>query len=427
MGLFDFLKFRSPAQVVPTAPASPHELLMHEVEAALGETRGVTRAQRLPADFALRVEHQGVELVLYLSGLLADVQDASPEERRDRIAHFVGTLLQNALPHERSLEAVRDRLALSVRPAMYADASDGNDIQLPSASRPFLPFLSAQLVVDEPGSIAYLHRPQLENWGVPEADLFDLALQNLGRLVPGDLEPYPHPAGPAWQAPGENPYAASLLLRPGWLAAMRGRVEGRPLAIIPERSTLLVAGDARPDLVHWLADKAQREYQASYRNVSPAVYTVDDSGTVVPYRPTRGTDAGNLVHRGHAMLLAQSYAEQQVALERHYARMGIDVYVAQVGVSRRSDGSPCTWCTWADGVACLLPRTDVVIVGGGEAADGTAWHAAVSFDTARSLGGPMWQPGEALSGPERHHATGRVSSGLKTALLLAHRSLDELG
>ncbi len=53
---------------------------------------------------------------------------------------------------------------------------------------------------------------------------------------------------------------------------MRDRVEGSPLAIIPERSTLFVDGDARPGLVRWLADKAQREFEPSTLGISSAVY-----------------------------------------------------------------------------------------------------------------------------------------------------------
>lgn len=126
---------------------------------------------------------------------------------------------------------------------------------------------------------------------------------------------------------------------------------------------LLIAGDAHPDTVARLCESAEREYEAASRRLSPALYTVDDAGRVVPYlRP--GNDAlASRVRLAHVRFAMGEYTAQKEALDKAHEASGEDLFVANLSaLARKKDERPITWCVWAHEVDALLPRADVVAV-----------------------------------------------------------------
>lgn len=417
MGLFDI--FRR-TKAVESPPPDPRELFAREVEQVLAQDDSVRAVVPDPENFAISVKVGEEDYVLYLANAYAETRDLSPEDRRNHIRRLISVVQPLT---EVAWEEARSNLMLTVRACTFGanpEADKGSYL-----GRPFVPFLEATLVLDEPDSMRYLVRSQLERWQVAEEEAFAVAMQNAASAATAPLELYASTHGSAWHVPGEDVYASSRLLLPGWLESMKDRVEGRPLAIIPERSMLFVGGDARPEMVRWLADAAQREHDASNRSISPAVYTVDEAGTVVPYRSTGGDEIANLVRMGHTKLLGQTYEEQKALLEPYYEKIGFDVFVATVSVLRLNDGRPLSWCTWAEGIESLLPKTDVVMVGGSAHEERSTWRASVPFEIAKGIAGALWTTAEVPFGPERFKASGAISPDQKAALLAASRPLDQ--
>lgn len=58
--------------------------------------------------------------------------------------------------------------------------------------------------------------------------------------------------------------------------------------------------------------------------------------------------------------LQETYARQRCALELEHAQNGIDVFVSPFDILRTSDGVEQSYCTWPEGVASSLPRTDCI-------------------------------------------------------------------
>jgi uncharacterized protein YtpQ (UPF0354 family) len=418
MGFLDLFKSR---KSVDEPPSDPRKLFANEVATALEHEWSDCAVQRDDQNFGLLVKHENRDWILNLENLFAETRELSPADRRDRIRRYV-RLVEGPELDQLTWEEARSSLMPAVRGCSYgADAGADGPVMV---RRPFLPFLDAAIVFDEPEAMRYLVRTQLDAWQTSEDEAFAAAMGNAARAAAGSMEPYSTTHGPVWHVPGEDAYAASRLLVPGWLASMSERVEGRPVAVIPERSILFVGGDARPELVRWLAEVGQREHEAGARGISPAVYTTDDRGVVVPYESGGAGAVAHLVHLGHTKLLGQAYEDQKALLDPLHARTGVDVYVASVGVVTHRSGPSLSWCTWGDGIESLLPKTDVVVVGGrSEGAEN--WTATLPFETARAIAGPLWTAGAVPFGPERVKASGAMSQEQKKAFLAASRPLGE--
>ena len=264
----------------PPPPADPKELFAAEVEAFLRTAAGVKKVTRVPGDFAFEVVTSSGSRRAFLENAFTESREMSPDERRAKIAFFfsaVGGDEQNE-----TWETARETFVPVLRGATY-----GMELWMaqPTAAvlrRPFLPHVDILVAMDRTTSMSFVSNGTVERWKVEEREVFEAAAVRVPLLAGAGVELYDETHGPLWIVTSNDTYESSRLLVPGWLASFRGRVEGNPIAIIPERATLMVGGDGRPEMVERLLDKAGREFAASNRRLSPALYTADDSGKVVP-------------------------------------------------------------------------------------------------------------------------------------------------
>ncbi len=374
MGFWDRLFGRKAPAVAPALPAppgntarsvDPREAFFQQVEAVLRADPKVEQVQRLPGSDTLGVTRAGRGVRVFLENVFADTRELPPEARVQVIQRFLGSLWQEGqvLP---SWEEVRRYLRPVLRASTYGLEQLAANPGL--LGRRTLPFLLELVVVDLPESptFYFAERRHLQEWGVDEDTVFSEARANLAGLVQTGVGLYDREPSPIWSVDTGDAYEPSRLLHPGFLASFAGRVDGRPIAIIPERSTLLIAGDANPATVARLCESGEREYVASARRLSPALYTVDDAGHVVPYRRPGGDALAQRVRRGHVALAMAEYAAQKVALDKLHEANGVGLYVTNLGgIDREKDARPITWSVWAQGVSALLPRADLVALNPG--------------------------------------------------------------
>ena len=119
--------------------------------------------------------------------------------------------------------------------------------------------------------MSYVSSAHLAEWGVTIEDALMQAFGNAARLAP----PVSDDDGATFHIDAGDDHESSRLAVPGFLASFRGHVDGEPLAIMPSRSQLWIAGSEDPALVLELTSVASREYEGANRAISPAVYTVD--------------------------------------------------------------------------------------------------------------------------------------------------------
>jgi hypothetical protein len=138
-------------------------------------------------------------------------------------------------------------------------------------------------------------------------------------------------------------------------------VQGDPVALLPNRGVLLVTGSEMPAGLARLIAEGERSTQENPWPLS-AVLLQRVSGRWQPYAPR--PEVAPAAHRLELLSLAGTYADQQDALQKHYEKLGVDLYVAKFDVmTARAPGIARSWCSWAEGVPSLLPKTDVVALG----------------------------------------------------------------
>lgn len=365
--LFGLEKAGSESSSSPPESVSPREYLWREVEAALKAIPTVTEVTRLPDDYGLRFLKNGEVVQMYLDNLFAETREVSPDQRAEQIRRFLAAFTGQS-GGKLSWEEAQEKLLPVVRSATFGlMAPPGESRPRPMVERRTIPFLRELLVLDLPDATMYVQQQHLEEWGVSEEEALESAFANLDLIHDSGVELQEEKPSPLWSVDSNDTYEASRLLHPGFLASFADRVKGRPIAVIPTRSTLLIGGDGDPAMLKRLCEFAEREHDASTRGISPALYTVDDTGRVVPYRRAGDDELAQLVRRGHLRLAMGEYATQKKVLEAQHEAEEVDVFVASVGaLGRETDGRPISWASWAKDVDTLLPETDVVAIQAGE-------------------------------------------------------------
>lgn len=346
----------SPDEKLEEAP-TPRDLFRAEVETTLAGDPRVRSVQRRPDQFALNVFiGEGDPAIVHLENMFVETREMSPEQRRERIRVLLSGLHEDE--DEPDWEEVTGSLVPLVRPATFF-AGVVTDPALMPVRRPFLPLLIEAVVIDQGQTMKYVTPRHTAAWSVDDDDVFGAARKNAETCFNDEhIAPYdPEAPYPLWHVAYDDSYQSSRLLLPGWLASFDGKVSGRPVAIIPERSTLVVGGDGDERCLERLIDMAGREFSSSRRRISPALYTVDDSGAVVPLVLPPDRSLANAVALGHTQLAVAEYDIQQEVLQK---QLGEDVFVATYTAHQFDDGRIWTYCVWARDAGAILPETEDV-------------------------------------------------------------------
>lgn len=347
---------------------SPREYLLREVESALGADSTVSEVARLPEEYGLRFKKNGEEIQMFLDNLFAETRELSPEHRAETIRRFLGAF-QGGGASQVTWEEAQEKLLPVVRSATFGTVLpagvDGSAKHM--VERRTIPFLRELLVLDLPDASMYVQQDHLKEWGVTEEEAFTSAFANLDLIHEVGVELQDEKPSPLWSVDSNDTYEASRLLHPGFLASFSGRVKGRPVAAIPTRAALVITGDGDPAQLSRLCEFAEREFEASPRGITPALYTVDDAGRVVPYLRRGDDELAQRVRRAHVRFAMGEYTTQKEQLEAWNEANDVDVFVASFGaLVRKTDDRPITWCSWGNEVDSLLPETDVVALQVGE-------------------------------------------------------------
>ncbi len=397
------------------------------VRLLLREHPRVEAVAEIDGEYALGVRlDTGDRSILYLSSLFAETRELGPDARDAFLRDRLGALLA-ADDEADDWESVAARLVPTLRAATFGlDASLQAEIGGPDlVRRPFVPYVDVVLAIDEERTIRQASHDRLKAWGVTEEQAFARALENARERL-GAPAPYDEELGPMFHVALDDDYQSSRLAIPGLLASFGGRVEGRPIAIVPERAQLYVAGDAREAMVERMCAMADREWEASARAISPALYTVDEQGAVVPYRRAGNDALARKVQLGHARLALFEYAEQKAILDKIHERDGVDVFVATLNGMLRDDGRPVTWCLWGEGIESLLPEAEIVFVegiDGGESGEG--WSLKVPWGVVAEVMGEAWVEAPSTH-PRRIHPRTWPNEEQLAKLRAAAVALDEL-
>jgi hypothetical protein len=375
---------------VATAPQTPQDLFAAEVEAVLRSAPEVTSVERLANDFGFSITRGGESSDVFLGNIFAETRDVPPEERAAKVRFFIQSIVgRDEVP---DWEEAKARLVPLLRGATYLPET-GHFV-----GRPALPFLVECVGIDFDGSFGYANGDHVRQWSVTSEELFRVAEENAARyFADSDIESYDERAPyPIWHVARDDSYQSSRLLLPGWLASFRGRVNGTPVAIVPDRSTLIVGGDADEACLRRLIEIAQKEFGASTRHISTGLYTVSADGSVTPFVLPPGHALANDVALGHTMLAMSEYGSQKDPLQQ---KLGESVFVASyLATKSKTTGAVQSVATWSRGAETLLPRTDAIAFNlnpGSKPSD----IFRVSWNDVEQIAGRHLRPEPALNPP----------------------------
>jgi hypothetical protein len=209
---------------------------------------------------------------------------------------------------------------------------------------------------------------ELEAWGADFDVLLQRARTNL--LLRGAGEGFKAVCPGLYRSTWEDGLDGSRMLLPGVLSTLP--LQGRPVAVVPDRDTLLVAGSEDPRALARLLEGALDFVGQDPRSVN-ACPVKWDGFRWDPWEPGPDHSAAPLLARARRRRLLEEYAGQKALLDRRHAQVGMDVLVAPFLLEKGPSGavSSRTYLTPGAGEGWLPVADQVGLPGGGE--DRTRW------------------------------------------------------
>lgn len=342
-----------------------HEAFRARVLRVLSTTPNVTKYAAKQGEFAIELTVEGESATtFYLTNLYAETREVDPDRLDDEIRAFVARMLVRRDDDDVSTWADAAPMLLPVLRAstfaLVVELQGPVDAAKKPIRRPFATGVTEHAVIDMPTRMMVVTRSQAKDWGASDEQVLRRARENAVSKLEPIVERYD---GDVFIVTSNDTYESSRLLVPGFLSAFRNRVKGTPIAIIPERAQCLVAGDADPSIVVRLLEYAEREWSASSRSISPAIYGLSDDDRVVPYVRAGNDDVAQRVRLAQLKLELREYAEQKNVLDKVHERDMIDLFVASHrAIRRNTDGRPLSLAVWTKDVDALLPVVDLLHV-----------------------------------------------------------------
>lgn len=332
------------------------DVFASEVRAVILQMHPAATIKPLPGDFGFlirRTADTNLEQQLVLGNVFHETCSMDVGARRRAIVRVVRMLSMLDEPIG-DWEQVRPRLVPLLRSCTIDFDRAG------VVCRPFAPYLIECVGLDSDDGIMYVTPNLAQRWGVSIDELFAAAHQTAANVFLEDVSLYdPSAPYPIWTVSRPDSYESSRLAMPGWLASFAGRVEGRPVAIVPSREVLIVGGDGDERCVRRLIEMAKSEYQKSPRSVSTALYTTNRDGRVVPLLLPETHPLTHEVALGHMQLAMAEYDRQRDGLVEAAEE---DIFVTSLQGMRRSDGSVFSYAQWSYGIPSLLPKADQIVL-----------------------------------------------------------------
>ncbi len=264
-----------------------------------------------------------------------------------------------------SLREARAHLRPVVRASVYFDAALAEDAPpgsppLVLPRRPLGEVTGVGLALDLPTSMQLVTADDLVLMGLTFDDALALATQHLGAAPDAFVALRPG----VWTSAADDGYATSRLLLVDQIRQLPLR--GAPVALIPNRDTLLIAGDRDANALRAIADLA------TDAAVAPrAIHTVPlclRGAAWVDCAPAPSPAVARQLRGLATTGRADVYEAQRAPLQ---AQLGGDVYVGEATVVRHlATGAPLSYATWAFGVPTLLPHVEHVALVAAPAAPG---------------------------------------------------------
>lgn len=215
--------------------------------------------------------------------------------------------------------------------------------------------LAVSLVYDLPDSMRHIQQRDLDEWGVTYYEALEAARDNLAQ-IPAQVFASPD-QGVYISASGDNYDASRLIL----LDLIRKfEVKGDPVAMVPNRDTLLVTGHEDDVGLAAVIAIAEKTLQQPRPISGFAFRLVEDEWTC--WLPPANHVHFEQFNKLHVQSLGQEYAEQKALLDELHDRKNQKLSVATYNLMQeKASGHVSSYSLWIEGIDTLLPRSERII------------------------------------------------------------------
>ncbi len=233
--------------------------------------------------------------------------------------------------------------------SLYSDPPPGT-LDLPC--QPIGEHVLASLAYEGPESVQSIKQENLEQWGVTVYEALEAAKENLDETTLSVAKIGDH----LFSFVSEDSYDAVRLLLVDRIKEFD--LTGVPVAMIPNRDSILITGSADAVGLARMAELATKALEQPYS--LSAVLLILDDGEWADWMPPADHPSYAQFRELEMNFLGFAYAEQEQLLYAALFRGGTDIFVPSFSLATRSDGRKVSFCWWREGVDALLPVTQEV-------------------------------------------------------------------
>ena len=245
--------------------------------------------------------------------------------------------------------------------------------------------LAVGIVYDLPESMILIQQDQLDEWGVSFLEAFEIARENLSHLD-GTLTSIDNRL---YIADSKDNFDATRLLMVEWIKRLR--VDGAPVAMVPDRDTLLITG-SRDEKGLTMMTRMAREAVERPRRINTITFRLDDDAWQ-PWLPDESFECFSGIQMLNLESIAHEYNYQKSLIDER--QTDPKVFIASFNILPRENDAT-SYAVWSEGVDTLLPQTDEIAFAKREILDSNdppyrvPWHIVQKILFERLAQYPMY-------------------------------------
>jgi len=374
-------------------PPASKDAFAHKVMAALKKRKVKGPFVYDRGEFSLTAKGSGN--VLYLGNAYAEYC-AAPFAKRAKVIRLyaeMGSGGSNTLPGALRAEATRAKLLPRVRERFYGE-SLALTFKLKGLPAPEIPSLAlnddlvVNLIYDSPQSVSMVDAKTLSTWGMGFAEAMELARGNLWKI---SNENFAEIVPGLFMGVWKDSHAASRMFLHDLIWQLK--VKGRHVVMVPNRDTLLVAGDEDGEALLRMAGLVQKAIEEP-RFMTGSAFRLNETRWEL-FLPETDSVAYAALKAMHTQSLGQIYAGQKHFLEAVAAKAGMTnpAFVSTFSGMASQEGLVTSYAIWPQGAEGLLPDAEKYGMAG-QAEGKPVLHGFVDAAAARAAWGELFEKTE---------------------------------
>jgi uncharacterized protein YtpQ (UPF0354 family) len=338
-------------------------------------------------EFRLEFREENADCgVLNLTNLHAEYAKLDEEFREQRMSEIV----RAALSHLKPIPEEFKDASYDLRPRLWARSTFESmrlRSRLEGAEEPRWPLepigenLYLSLVFDLPESVRSLSDEELENWGISYWEAREVAMNNLAEeeLMIASLGDVLYASNTG------DSYDATRLALTGLIEQLE--FDGIPIAMVPNRDTLLLTGSNSEVGIKMMVELAEKELA---ENPRPLIATMlaFEHGEWNDWQLPSDHPSHEAYRRCVLGWTQFEYENQKKLLDQICDQELIEQFNASYTVISKDD-KHMSYCVWGKDIISSLPRTDLVAFMDDS---GNGVRAFASWDQVHQLCGQMMKP-----------------------------------